>query len=94
LGVHRVAQRVAVVGAVGEQNLSGLQPVEHVSSAAAIMRLSFCELDRDRQTVGIDQGVDFGGQSAARTPHALGSSVVPSLGWRGVRTPFLTLPPC
>jgi hypothetical protein len=58
------------------------------------MRLSFGELDDDRQAVGIDQGVDLGGQAAARTPHAFGASVVANLGWRRVRTRFLTLPPC
>jgi len=29
---------------------------------------------------GVDERVDFGRQAATRTPHALGSSVVPSLG--------------
>ena len=90
----RLAQGVAVVGAVSEQDLPGLQAVEHVGGAAAVMRLALGQLDRDRHPVGIHQRVDLGGQAAARTPHALGSSVVPSLGWRGVRAPFLTLPPC
>ena len=94
LGRHGVAQGVAVIGAVGEQDLPGAKAVEHVGGASAVMRLAFGQLQRDRQAVGVDQRVDLGRQAAARAPHALGSSVVPSRGWRGVRTPFLTLPPC
>ena len=94
LGGHGSSQRIAVVGAVSEEGLPGMQPVEHVGGAAAVMGLAFCQLDRDRQAVGVHQRVDLGGQTAARTPHALGSRVVPSPGWGGVRTPFLTLPPC
>ena len=89
-----MAERVAVVGAVGEEDLAGAEGAQHVGGAAAIVGLAFGQLQRDRQAVGVDEGVDLGRQPAPRAPHALGSSVVPSGGRRGVRTPFLTLPPC
>ena len=92
--LHGLAQRVAVVGAVGDQDLAGPEPVEHVGGAPAVMSLPFGQLQRDRQAVCVDERVDLGRQPASRAPHALGSSIVPSGGRRGVRTPFLTLPPC
>ena len=59
----------------------------------AVVSLALGELERDRVAVGIDEGMDFGRQSASRAPHASGSSVVPSGG--GVsRPPFLTLAAC
>ena len=57
------------------------------NGTAAVMRLPLCQLDRDWQPVGVNEGVDLNGQAAARVPHALGSSVVPSLGCADVRRP-------
>ena len=48
-GRHYRTQCVAVTGAIGEQDLPGLHAVEHVDHTAAVMRLSFGELDRDGQ---------------------------------------------
>ena len=93
-GVHGLAQRIAVVGPVGHEDLALAEGREHVGGAPAIMGLTLRELEDDRKAIGIHESVDLGGQSAARAPHALGSSVVPSGGRRGVRAPFLTLPPC
>jgi hypothetical protein len=79
---------------VGEQDLIGRQPLEHIDGVATGGRLALAQLDRDRHFVHVDKRVVFGGQAAARVPHALGSSVVPSLGWRGMRASFLMLLPC
>ncbi len=91
LFLQALAQRIAVVSPVGKQDLSGTEIVEHVVGAAAVMRLALAQLERDRIAVAVDQRMDFGRQSAARTPHASGWSVVP---FRGLRTPFLTLAAC
>jgi hypothetical protein len=73
--------------------LVGPQPGEHVESAATIRRLALGQFDRDRHPVRVHKSVDLGGQAATRTPHAPGSSVIPSLGWRGVQTPLKRLQP-
>ena len=86
-----VAQRVAVVGAIGEKDLAGPETVQHVTRTLAVVGLAFGELERDRIAVRIDEDVDLGGQSASRTPHASGWSSVP---FGGFRTPFLTFAAC
>src|ERR1700761_2898517 len=48
---HRLAQCIAVIGSVREQDLPGLQAIEHIGCTASVMRLSFGELDRDRQAI-------------------------------------------
>ncbi len=63
---------------VGKQNLAGTEIVELVISAAAVMRVSLAQLERDRIAVADDQSTDLRGQSAARTPHASGWSIAPS----------------
>jgi hypothetical protein len=85
------AQRVAVIGAVGEQDLADLKAGQHVAGAFAVVGLAFGKLERDRIAVCIDESVDLGGQSASRTPHASGWSVVP---FGGFRPPFLTFAAC
>ena len=75
-----VAERVAVVGAIGEEDLAGAEGAQHRSGSAAIMGLALAQRERDGQAVRVDEGVDLGRQPAARAPHALGSSVVPSGG--------------
>jgi hypothetical protein len=76
-----LAEPIAVIGAVGKQDLAGAEMVEHIVGALAVMGLTLGEFERDRIAVGIDQGMDFCRQSAARTPHAAGWSVVPGVGW-------------
>ena len=89
---HVLAEKVAVVGAVGDQDLAGAEALKHVGGAPAVVSLSLGQLQGDRQAVGIDEGVDLGGQPASRAPHAAGVRSVPS---RGVlRTPFLPFAPC
>ena len=88
---ERGAQCIAVIGRVGEQDLALAETVEHIGRALAVMGLAFAELEDDRQTVCVDQGVDLGRQPAARAPHASGVSSVPS---GGVRAPLFTLPAC
>ena len=69
------AQRVAVIGAVGQQDLPRAQRVEHVGGAPSVVGLALGELQSDRQAIGVDQGVDLCGQAAARATHATGSFV-------------------
>ena len=81
-----LAECIAVIGAIGQQGLAGTEAREQIARALPVMGLAFGELKRDRIAVGIDDGVDFGGQPASRAPHASGWSVVPFLGLR--RAPF------
>ncbi len=94
LGGHGGAERVAVIGAIRQQDLAGAEAIQHADGALPIMGLALRQLQGDRPAVGVDKGVDLGRQSTSRAPHALGSSRAPSGGRRGLRTPFLTLPPC
>ena len=86
-----VTQGIAVVGAIGQEDLARPEARQHVVGALAVMGLPLAELEGDGQTVGIDEGMDLGGQSAPRAPHASGSKLVPS---GGLRPPFLTLAAC
>jgi len=90
--VEGLAQGVAVVGAIGEQNLARGEAIEHIGGAAPVVRLACGQLEGDGQAIGVDEGVDLGGQSAARAPHASGVRDVPSGGV--LKTPFLTLAAC
>lgn len=92
LGRSDGTQDVAVIGAVGEQDLATADGVQHIGRAASVVRLSLGQLEQDSVAVGIDDGMSFVGQPALRTPHAPGWSEVPSGDWR--RTPFLTLAAC
>ena len=47
------------------------------------MSLAGPELRRDRQAIGVDNGMDFRGQSAPRAPHASGVSCALKGGERG-----------
>jgi hypothetical protein len=68
-----LAQRIAVVSPIGEQNVTVHDRVQHVLGAASVMGLAFGDLQKDRQAAGIDEGMDFGGQPVPRTAHATGS---------------------
>jgi len=87
-----LAEGVAVVGAISEENLTGTNAVQHIGGATAVMSLAFAQFDGDRVAVGIDDGMDLGRQSSARAPHASGSREVPRGGV--LRTPFFTFAAC
>src|SRR5690554_4732663 len=70
---HLGMQRVAIVSAVGEQNLPRTQRGEHIGSRAPVMGLTGGEFEADRSPPAVDQGMDLGRQAAARTTHAIGS---------------------
>jgi len=72
-GRHLGPQRIGVVGPIRQQDIAVAQGLEHTLCTAAVMRLAGGQLERDRQTLGIDQRVDLGGQAATRTAHATGS---------------------
>ena len=68
-------QTVAVID-YGMGNLHSVaKALEHVVGRSPIMRLSFGQLEADGQAERIDQGMDFGGQAAARATHATGSAI-------------------
>lgn len=64
------AHDVAVIGAVGKQDVPFAQAVEHIVGRASIMRLAFGQLDPDRQAERINECVDLGRQAAAQATHA------------------------
>jgi len=68
-----LAQGVGIVGAVGQEDVAAAKRAEHILCAASVMGLAFSEFQKDWQAAGIDEGVDFGGQPAARATHATGS---------------------
>lgn len=70
LGGDHGAQRVAVVAAIGEQDALARQHAKHIHGALAVMRLSFGELQRNREATRIDERVDLGRKPAAGTAHA------------------------
>src|SRR3546814_3122874 len=47
----------------------------HGICAVPVIGLAFAQDEADRQAIGIDHGVDLGGQPAARAAHATGSAV-------------------
>jgi hypothetical protein len=83
-----LAEGVAVVGAISEQNLTGTNAIQHIGGATAVLSLAFAQLDGDSVAIGIDEGMDLGRQSSARAPLASGRREV----LRGgvLRPPFFT----
>ena len=69
------AQSVAVVGAICQEDVTLADRGQHVLGALTVMSLAFGKFQGNRQTTGIDQGMDFGCQPAARATHATGSVV-------------------
>jgi len=65
-----VEQRVGVVGLVANQGMR-IDIVEQHLRTSQIVGLPRREYHLDRIAEGIDQGVDFGGQSAARSADGL-----------------------
>ena len=67
---ERVEQRVGVVGLITNQGMR-IGIVEQQLGASQIVGLPRREPHLDRIAEGIDEGVDFGGQSAARSADRL-----------------------
>ena len=67
------AQGVGVVGAISEQDLAGADVGHELHCRRGVVGLPLGQLQRDWQAVGVDQGVDLGGQATPRTAHATGS---------------------
>jgi len=67
---RQVANGVAVVSAVREQDRIWPESVEHGDGGLAVMGLPRSQDEIDRPTFGIDERVDLGRKSAARTSHA------------------------
>lgn len=91
---QRVAQSIAVIGPVGQEDLARPDGVQHVAGTSAVMCLTRRQLEHQRQAIGVDQGMDLGCQPAPRAPHASGVTRVPSGGIGLFETPFLTLAAC
>ena len=65
-------QSVAVVAAVGQEDLTFAEAAQHVGGASSVVSLAWRQLQKNGQAVGVDEGMDFRGQSASRAPHAAG----------------------
>ena len=89
-----LAKGVAVVAGVGEEHLAGNDRVEKTACARPVVGLPGREVERDRQAVGIDYGVNLRRQPAPRAPQASGVRVVPGGGERREEPPFLAFAPC
>ena len=53
------AQPIAVIGAVCQQDLTGADLSEHIGGAATVMGLALRQLQRNREAVGVNEGVDL-----------------------------------
>jgi hypothetical protein len=90
---HRLAQCIAVISSVREQDLLGLQAIEQHKRTPSVMRLSQGELDRDRQAVGVNQGHKAWSSALANAPCTrLEPGSEPRMSRR--RPTFLSLAPC
>ena len=63
-GFHFRAQGVRIISAVGKQDIAFAESVEHVGGTAPVGSLARCDLQQDRQAIGIDQRMDLGRQPA------------------------------
>jgi len=86
-----LAQGVRVVGPIGQQDLSFANGAQHILGRAPVVRLSRRQLEPDGQSIGINQGMDLGRQTASRAPHASGVS---GTSGAGVGPPFFAFAPC
>ena len=68
------SQHIGIVATVGEQQAVFPKPAQHIVSARTVVSLAFRQLDVDRETVRIDERVDFGREPAAGTAHATASA--------------------
>ena len=70
LGRNLCPECIAVVAAIRQQDALARKRAQHVLAALTVVGLAFRQFERDREPVGIDDGVDFGRKPAAGTPHA------------------------
>lgn len=59
------AQVVGVVGGVGDDVADAIEPFEQAAGLWAAAPMSRRDLEAQRQTEGVDRGVDLGGQPAS-----------------------------
>jgi len=55
---------------VGQQDVALSEKVQKALGGPAVMRLTGAQVQDDRPSLGIDQGMALGGQAAAGTSHA------------------------
>ena len=67
-------QRIAVVAAIGQQNAIRAECSEHLGTDRAVVRLSFGQLERDREAVAVNNRMDLGRKPATGTAHATTST--------------------
>ena len=70
-GFDHVDDSAGVVAPVGDQRLGGFEAVDQGLDCGLVRGLTGREDDPQRQTVLIDQGVDLGAQSSARTANGV-----------------------
>ena len=63
-------QRIGIVSTICEQQAVFAERTQHIVGAGTVVSLAFRQLDVDRETVRIDERVDFGREPAAGTAHA------------------------
>ena len=68
-GFDLAAQPVGIVGFVGQHDGALAQVPEQVLGDRAVARLARRQDQFERQTIGVDKGVDLGRQPAARAAH-------------------------
>lgn len=64
------AQRIGVIGLVGQHDCALPHCAKHGQGHLAVMLLPGGQIKRDRAVLGIDDRMDFGGQPATGTSHA------------------------
>ena len=85
------SQGIAVVGAIGEKDLAGADPIQHIRGAPSIVRLALRQLQRNGQAIGIAHGFWLSVHPASAP--CSGFHRRPQ-GWPGLRAaPFFTLGP-
>ncbi len=67
--LDRAAQPVGVIGLVGKDDGTWPEMSQQLRGRRAIRRLTRCEEQLERQAARVDDGVNLGGQSAARAAH-------------------------
>ncbi len=68
-----IAQGVAIIGAIRQEDVPGLNGSEHIGGFASIVSLPLAQFQGNWQAIGIDKRVDLRRQAAARAAHATGS---------------------
>ena len=81
-GFDLAPQPIGVVGLVGEHDGVRAQMAQELRGNRAIGRLAGCQQQFEGQAAGVREGVDLGGQPAARAAHT------------AIRVTFFELAPC